>query len=242
MSITDRRVRETFVELADTLVDDYDVIGFLDLLAHRVVDLLGVAACGVVLIDHHGTLNLVAASTEETRLLELSQLQNDEGPCLDSYRTGVPVSEEDLGGHGDARWPRFAPVARAAGFSSVHALPMRLREAIVGAVNLFGSAPDRLDVESLSLAQAMADVATIGILHERTVRQHETIAGQLQAALDSRIFIEQAKGVLAERLSVGVDDAFGLLRDHARSTNRKLREVAEGVVAGTIADLGGAAG
>lgn len=240
MNVIDRRVRETFVELADTLVDDYDVIGFLDLLAHRVVELLDVTACGVVLADHHGTLSLVAASTEEARLLELSELQNDEGPCLDSYRTGAPVSEQDLEAAGDTRWPRFAPAARDAGFASVYALPMRLRELGVGAMNLFGTAPGRLDAESLALGQAMADVATIGILHERAVRQYETVAGQLQSALDSRISIEQAKGVIAERLAVTVDDAFGLLRTHARSTNSKLRDVAEGVVSGTITDLGGA--
>lgn len=238
MNTTDRRVRETFVELADTLVDDYDVIGLLDLLAHRVVELLDVTACGVVLVDHHGTLNLVAASTEEARLLELSELQNDEGPCLDAYRTGAPVSEEDLAADGDDRWPRFAPAAREAGFTSVHALPLRLREVVIGAMNLFGTATGRLDGESLALGQAMADVATIGILHERAVRQYESVAGQLQSALDSRIVIEQAKGVLAERLTISVDDAFTVLRAHARSTNRKLRAVAEDVVAGSITELG----
>ncbi|PZF79311.1 GAF and ANTAR domain-containing protein [Jiangella anatolica] len=238
MSTTDRRVRETFVELADTLVDDYDVIGFLDLLVHRVVELLDVEACGVVLADHHGTLNLVAASSEETRMLELSQLQNSEGPCLDVFRTGRAVSMDDLAAGGDARWPLFAPVARAAGFTAVHTLPMRLRDVVIGGMNLFGSAPGGLAAESLALAQAMADVATIGILHERTVRQHEQVAGQLQSALDSRILIEQAKGVLAERLSISVDDAFALLRDRSRSTNAKLRDVAADVVAGTITDLG----
>ncbi|RIQ30891.1 GAF and ANTAR domain-containing protein [Jiangella rhizosphaerae] len=237
MSTTDRRVRETFVELADTLVDDYDVLGFLDLLAHRVVELLDVDACGVVLADHHGTLNLVAASSEETRLLELSQLQNSEGPCLDAFRTGRPVSMDDLTTGGDQRWPRFAPAARGAGYAAVHALPMRLREVVIGAMNVFGRAPGSLGSESLALGQAMADVATIGILHERTTRQHEEVAGQLQAALDSRILVEQAKGVLAERLSVSVDDAFALLRAHARSTNSKLRDIAAAVVDGTLTDV-----
>lgn len=237
MTTTDRRVRETFVELADTLVDDYDVIGFLDLLARRVVELLEIAACGVVLVDHHGTLNLVAASSEETRLLELSQLQNSEGPCLDAYRTGAPVSVEDLAADDD-RWPRFAPVARMHGFAAVHALPMRLRETVIGAMNLFGTRPGRLAADSLALGQAMADVATIGILHERTARQHEIVAGQLQAALDSRILVEQAKGVVAERLGISMDDAFALLRDRARSTSRKLRDVAAEVVSGEVTELG----
>ncbi|TDD68198.1 ANTAR domain-containing protein [Jiangella aurantiaca] len=237
MSTTDRRVRETFVELADTLVDDYDVLGFLDLLAHRVVELIDVDACGVVLIDHHGTLNLVAASSEETRMLELSQLQNSEGPCLDTFGTGRRVSMVDLVAGGDERWPRFAPAARGAGFAAVYALPMRLRDAVLGAMNLFGREPGPLADESLALGQALADVATIGILHERTARQHEVVAGQLQSALDSRILVEQAKGVLAERLSISVDDAFALLRGHARSTNSKLRDVAAAVVDGTITDV-----
>lgn len=236
MSTTDRRVRETFVELADTLVDDYDVLGFLDVLAHRVVELLDVDACGVVLADHHGTLSLVAASTEETRMLELSQLQNAEGPCLDAFHNGRPVSMEDLRA-GDERWPRFAPAAREAGFLAVHALPMRLREVVVGAMNLFAAAPGGLPADSMALGQAMADVATIGILHERTVRQQGAVVGQLQAALDSRILVEQAKGVLAERLSVSVDDAFALLRGHARSSNSKLRDVAAAVVDGAITEL-----
>lgn len=240
MSSTDRRVRETFVELADTLVDDYDVLGFLDLLAHRVVELLDVDACGVVLADHRGTLNLVAASSEETRMLELSQLQNSEGPGLDAFRAGLPVTFDDLAAGGDERWPRFAPAARSAGFAAVHALPMRLREMVVGAMNMFGRAPGSLAGESLALGQALADVATIGILHERGARHHEVVAGQLQSALDSRILVEQAKGVLAERLSVSVDDAFALLRGHARSTNSKLRDVAADVVDGTITDLGSA--
>jgi GAF domain-containing protein len=228
MTITDRQVRETFVELADTLVDDYDVLDFLDVLAVRVVDLLDVAACGLVLVDHHGTLNLMAASSDESRLLELSQLQNDEGPCLDCYHTGASVSSADL--RVDGRWPRFTAVAGATGYVAVHALPMRLRDTVIGAMNLFGATPGALDDEALHLAQAFADIATIGILHERTIRQHEAVTEQLQGALNTRILIEQAKGVLAERLSVSMDDAFELMRDQARSSNRKLRDIAAAVI------------
>ncbi|WP_053205531.1 GAF and ANTAR domain-containing protein [Jiangella muralis] len=231
MTTTDRQVREAFVELADTLVDDYDVIDFLDVLAQRVVKLLNVTACGIVLVDHHATLNLVAASAEQTRLLELFQLQNSEGPCLECYQTGVAVHSADLRAD-DERWPRFAPAARASGYAAVHALPMRLRDKVVGAMNLFDETGGALDEEVLALAQALADVATIGILHERTVRRHEAVTEQLQAALNSRIMIEQAKGVLAERLAVSMDDAFAIMRDHARSTNRKLRDVAAAVVDG----------
>jgi GAF domain-containing protein len=231
MTITDRQVRETFVELADTLVDDYDVIDFLDILAVRVVDLLDVAACGLVLVDHHGTLNLVAASSDESRLLELFQLQSAEGPCLDCYRTGAPVTVADV--RADDRWPQFTAAARATGYVAVHALPMRLRDTVIGAMNLFGAMPGSLDDEALHLAQAFADVATIGILHERTLRQYEAVTEQLQGALNTRILIEQAKGVLAERLSVSMDDAFALMRDQARSSNRKLRDVATTVISGS---------
>jgi hypothetical protein len=221
--------RQTFVELADTLVTDYDVIDFLDLLAHRIVELLAVTACGVLVADHHGTLNLLAASSEQTRLLELFQWQNAQGPCLDSCRSGDSVHCEDLS-QAEGRWPLFAPAAVATGYRAVHALPMRLREEIVGAVNLFSAEPGPLDSEDIELGQALADVATIGILHERVVRRGEEITDQLHSALNSRILIEQAKGVLAQRLGISVDQAFTVLRGHARRTNNKLTEVAHAVV------------
>lgn len=233
MTATDRRARDTFVELADTLVADYDVIDFLDTLAGRVVDLLGVTACGLLLVDHHQALNLVAASSEQARLLELFQLQNSEGPCLECYRAGTPVQCPDLTRVGQ-RWPRFARAALDTGYTAVHALPMRLRNEVIGAMNLFSATPGALDTEAVALGQALADVATIGILHERAVRRHEVITEQLQAALNSRILIEQAKGVLAEQLNVSVDDAFAVLRAHARAGNRKLREVAFAVIDGTL--------
>ena len=233
MTTTERRVRETFVELADTLVDDYDVIDFLDRLAARVVELLDVGACGLVLGDHTGTLSMVAASSEQSRLLELFQLQNDEGPCLDCHRTGNPVHHPDLASAHD-RWPLFAPAARDAGFRAVHALPMRLRDTAIGALNLFNPQPGSLPPDLLDLGQALADIATIAILHERTVRHYETVVEQLQAALDSRILIEQAKGVLAERLGLTVDVAFGMLRGHARRHNLRLRDVAQATVDGRL--------
>lgn len=233
MSSTDRLVRETFVELADTLVDDYDIIGFLDNLAHRVVRLFSVADCGLVLVDHHGTLNLVAASSEPTRLLELYQLQSSEGPCLDCFRSGEPAQCGDLA-TADEQWPQFAPAARAAGFAAVQAVPMRLRETAIGAMNLFSSRPVLLDDDEVGLARALADVATIGILHERTLRFHEGVTEQLQSALNSRILIEQAKGMLAEHLGTSVDEAFNLLRDYVRSRNLKLRDVARLITEGKL--------
>jgi transcriptional regulator with GAF, ATPase, and Fis domain len=233
MSAIDRHIRETFVELTDTLVADYDVIDFLDVLARKVVDLLGVTACGLVLADTRGTLNLVAASSEESRLLELFQLQSSEGPCLESYRTGTPVQCRDLTAEAD-RWPHFAPAAQASGFVAVQALPMRLRATVIGAMNLFNAEPGALEPDTVAVAQSFADVATIGILHERAVRHHEIVTEQLQTALNSRVLIEQAKGVLAERLGISVEDAFPVLRTYARSGNHKLREVASAVVEGRL--------
>lgn len=233
MSISDRAVRDTFVELADTLVAEFDVIDFLDMLANRAVALLGVKACGVVLIDHLGTLNVVAASTEQTRLLELFQLQNVEGPCFDAYRTGESVQCADLS-VADDQWPRFTPAARAAGFAAVQAIPMRLRGDVIGAMNLFSAQPGALDPDTVELGRALADVATIGILHERAVRRREVLAEQLQTALDSRVLIQQAKGVLAERHQIAVSDAFNVLRNHSRSNNRKLADIASEVVAGAL--------
>ncbi|MFG2002132.1 GAF domain-containing protein [Spirillospora sp. NPDC048911] len=228
-----RRVRATFVELADTLVDDYDVIDFLDTLAQRVVELLDVAACGVLLADHRGNLNLLAASSQQSRLLELFQLQSSQGPCLECFRSGRSVQCDDLT-KADSRWPLFAPASVASGYAAVHALPMRLREEIIGAMNLFSATPGPMTRDDLELGQALADTATIGILHERTVRRHEEVADQLQAALNSRILIEQAKGVLAQRLDITVDEAFTALRGHARSTNTKITKIAGAVIDGSL--------
>ncbi len=233
MSSTDRRVRQTFVEVADTLVAEYDVIDFLDSLARRTVDLLGVTACGLLLVDNRGALNLMAASTEQTRMLELFQLQNAEGPCLDCYHAGQPVQCPDLA-EADNRWPNFSPAARRTGFAAVQALPMRLREDTIGAMNLFNAVPGALQSDAVELGQALANAATIGILHERAIRRHEMVTEQLQTALNSRVLIEQAKGVLAERLNISVDEAFTALRSHARVGNHKLADLAKAVVDGSV--------
>jgi len=216
------------VELADTLVADFDVIDFLQVVAARCVELLEVAAAGLVLADQSGSLVTVAASDERARLLELFEAQNDEGPCRDCYRLGVAVVNVDLE-EARTRWPRFAPQAIAAGFGSANALPLRLRSQVVGSLNLFHAGAGGLGSEQLRLAQALADAATIGILQQRTIRHGEVAAAQLQTALTSRVVIEQAKGVLAERLQMSTDDAFGVLRTAARSRNRLLSEVAREV-------------
>lgn len=233
MSATDRRVREVFIELSDTLVADFDIIEFLARLADRCSELLDVSACGILLVDHLGVLNLVAASSEEARLIELGQLQNLEGPCLDAFSTGHPAQHADLR-DGSSPWPEFTTAAVDAGYASVQALPMRLRDTTLGAVNLLSERPGPLTADTVQLGQALADAATIGIVHQRAMARQEIITEQLQTALNSRILIEQAKGFLSHRLSVGVDEAFDVLRSYARSTNRRLTEVAADVVEGRI--------
>ena len=220
---------DTFVDLADTMVADFDVIDFLQLLTDRTVRLLAASAAGVVLADPRGELRVAAASSEEAGLVELFQLQNDQGPCLDCFRTGRPISAADLTGP-DQRWPRFAQAATQAGFRTVEALPMRLRDQVIGALNLFRAEPGPFETADLRIAQALADVATIGLLHERNVRRSETVAEQLQAALNSRVMIEQAKGKLAERYGIDMDRAFTMLRDYARNTNQHLTDVARDFV------------
>src|SRR5271169_5369328 len=209
---------ETFVELTDTMVASFDVIDFLHVLTDRSVQLLDVSAAGLLLADPRGELRVVAASSQAVRLLELFQLQNDQGPCLECFRTGRPITAADLTAAAQ-RCPRFARAAVQAGFVTVEALPMRLRDQVIGALNLFCAEPGSFDPADLRIAQALADVATIGLLHERNVRRRETVAEQLQAALNSRVVIEQAKGKLAERLGIGMDRAFTMLRDYARTTN-----------------------
>ena len=227
---------DTFVDLADTMVADFDVIDFLHLLTDRSVALLAAGAAGVVLADPRGELRVAAASSEEAGLLELFQLQNDQGPCLECFRTGRPVTATDLGAP-DRRWPRFAQAATQAGFATVEALPMRLRDQVIGALNLFRAEPGPLDPADLRIAQALADVATIGLLQERTVRRREAVAEQLQVALNSRVVIEQAKGKLAERLGLDMDRAFTMLRDYARTTNQHLTDVARDFVTSSTAEF-----
>jgi transcriptional regulator with GAF, ATPase, and Fis domain len=223
---------DTFVELTDTMVAGFDMIDFLHLLTDRSVKLLDASAAGLLLADPRGELRVVAASSEAARLLELFQLQNDQGPCLDCFRSGQPVSAADLEAEAD-RWPRFAAAARQAGFGAVQALPMRLREHVIGALNLFRAGPGAFDPANVRIGQALADVATISLLHERSMRHSDTLNEQLQSALNSRVIIEQAKGKLAERLGVDTDQAFNLMRDHARTSNRRLSDLAQGFVEGT---------
>lgn len=231
----EEQLYEAFVEAADTLVDDFDVIDFLHTLAERCVYLLDVDAAGLMLADQHGTLHATAASSENARLLELFELQTDAGPCLDAFHTGTAVVNADLRANHE-RWPRFAEAAEANGFVAVHALPLRLRATVIGALNLFSAGPGRpLTDADTRAGQALADVATIGILAQRNIHQAELLTVQLQTALHSRVTIEQAKGMLAERLHISVDEAFDLLRQHARSHNLRLSDLAKDVAQGSAA-------
>jgi GAF domain-containing protein len=225
----EQALARTFVGLADTLVADYDVVELLDQLVEASVALLGVTAAGLLLDDQKGSLALVASSSEGTRLLEIFQLQTNEGPCLDCVRTGKAVTSADLEADRD-RWPVFVPEALAAGFRSVTAVPLRLRAETIGGLNMFSDTATLLADDDRDLAQALADVATIGILQQRSAHRTSVLAEQLQHALNSRVVIEQAKGVIADRDQVSMDVAFATLRKHARDHNLKLGDVAFAVV------------
>jgi transcriptional regulator with GAF, ATPase, and Fis domain len=235
MRATERRAQlaEVFVALADTLVDDYDVVEMLDRLSTACVELLDADAAGILLIDQRGGIGVVAASSADSRLLELFQLQNDEGPCLDCVRTAEPVMCTDLAGASE-RWPSFAPVALAAGFRAVDAFPLRLRSEAIGGLNIFHSTRETFDDVDRRTAQALADAATIGILQQRAIERGNVVAGQLQTALNSRIVIEQAKGMLAEANNMDFEEAFTLLRAYSRNNNEKLTDVARAITERTI--------
>ncbi|MFG1818236.1 GAF and ANTAR domain-containing protein [Kribbella sp. NPDC049174] len=228
----EQRLASVFVELADTLIDEFDVIDFLYVLCERSVELLPADAAGLILADQRGGLEVMASTTEEARVLELFVLQNSEGPCLDCYVTGQPQVNIEIR-EVEGRWPHFRAATIDAGYEATHALPLRLRGQVIGALNLFCARPVSLSPDEVALGQALCDVATIGLLQERTVRRGEILAEQLQNALNSRILIEQAKGVLAERAGVGVEEAFAMMRGWARQHGRHLQSAAQAVIDGT---------
>jgi GAF domain-containing protein len=223
---------QTFVELVDYLVDDFDVIDLLTVLAGRCVELVDAAAAGILLVDPGGHLRVMAASSERVELLELFQLQNDEGPCLDCFRAGRSVIVGDL--RRDSRWPSFAEESIRSGFPSVCALPLRLNDDVLGGLNLFRAEAVELSQADITLAQALADVASITIVQARAASEAILRKEQLQHALDSRVAIEQAKGMIAERARIQMPEAFSHLRAFARSTNRGLTDTARAVVEGTV--------
>ena len=231
----EQRLAEVFVELADTLVEEFDVIDFLQTLTERCVELVDTDAAGLMLDDQRGNLQVVAYTDESARLLELFELQKAEGPCLDCFATGRVIANVDMAAS-RGRWPVFTEAALQVGFAYGHALPLRLRRQVVGALNLFTLERRALSQEHLAVAQGMADIATIGLLHERALRDQVVLAEQLQTALHSRIMIEQAKGVLSARAGISVGEAFTRMRTHARRSGEPLTTVAEAVVTGTLDD------
>jgi GAF domain-containing protein len=233
VGIEDRNVTDTFVVLADTLVEPFDVIDLLHVLTTRCVELLEVQAAGLMLSDAKGSLRVTASSSQTARLLELFELQHDEGPCMDCYGSGEQVSEADLT-VADERWPRFAQRAVAAGYYSVQSFPMRLRGEVIGAMNLFGTEPGVLTEDQLQLAQAFTDIATISIVQDRLTRDRTLLAEQLEQALTSRVAIERATGIVAGRLTLDVDQAFALMRAGCRRRNRRLADLAHDIVSGAV--------
>ena len=223
------RLGEVFVEVADTLVSDFDLIEFLQMVTTHTSELVDAHAAGLLLAGHDGHLQLMAASDERAEMLELFQVQAHEGPCQDCYRDGEPVLIADLEATGE-RWPRFAHRAVAAGYRSVHAFPLRLRDQVIGALNMFGKDVGGMAASDVRVVQALADVATIGLLQERAIHRGEVLTEQLQTALTTRIVIEQAKGVLAQLHGTTPDQAFERLRDHCRNHGARLSVVASAVV------------
>jgi GAF domain-containing protein len=225
----ERSVSAAFVSIANSLVEGYDLVDMFTALTSDCARLLDVEAAGLLLADQRGVLHVMAASSDVTTHLETFQLQREEGPCLECYQTGSRVLVPDLSRE-ESRWPVFAPAAAAAGFASVHALPMRLRDKVLGALGLFGSKAGALSTDDLNLAQALAHVASVALVADKALSDQTAISEQLQSALTSRIILEQAKGVIAERGDLEMDAAFTALRRYARDHNEKLSEVAHGIV------------
>jgi GAF domain-containing protein len=235
------RLSDVFVEVADTLVADFDVVDFLHNVSRHAAEITGSSAVGIMLSDETGGLRYMAASDEDARLLELFQLQHAEGPCVDCHRSSAEVVDTDLAAAG-ATWPTFAPRAVALGFGTVHAFPMRLRDQTIGALNVFRSGSSALSPDEVRVAKALTDVATIAIIQERAITRAEALTEQLQGALNSRIVIEQAKGAVARAFGIGVEEAFERLRSHARHDRVRLTDLARHMLEDTdaIATLRGA--
>ena len=225
----DKLLAETFVTVADTMVTDFDLVDFLSLLANRCVELFEAGEAGIMLVDEAGHMQVVASSSHQMRLLELFELQHDDGPCPDAFSSGKKVESADLNETAE-RWPMFGPEALDAGFSAAFAFPMRLRDKTIGALNLLREQKGLLTDEQAVAAQALADVATIGILHHRATEEYRLLSEQLQYALTSRVTVEQAKGVVSHQLGIDVDTAFEHLRSYSRRTNQRLVNVATAII------------
>ena len=230
----EKEIIRAFVDMSNELVDHYDVVEMLVQLTSHCATLLDVSSAGLLLADESGALRLAASSSERTHHLEVFQLQQDEGPCLDCYHDGEPVVVADLDEQQE-RWPKFCAAARVVGFRSVHALPMKLRDNVLGTLGLFGEDVGSLEPDDLALAQALVHVASVGIVNERVAMDRALVNSQLQHALSSRVVVEQAKGVIAHGGDLEMDAAFAVLRRYARDHGRRLSEVAAAVVSRELA-------
>ncbi|GAB3460284.1 GAF and ANTAR domain-containing protein [Actinophytocola sediminis] len=232
-ALRERRVSRAFVSLADTLVDDFDLAEFLHMLADYCVDLLEVDAAGVLLADQRGGVRMAAASSEKAELIEVFAADTEGGPCVECVHTGQPVFSPDLAADAP-RWPRYVAAAELCGFAATHALPMRLRREVIGALSLLNTKSAGVRPVSTELGQALADVATIGILQQRSIDHAEILTEQLQTALNTRVIIEQAKGMLAAHSgTLTPEQAFTALRAYARANNRRLADITSAVLDGT---------
>jgi GAF domain-containing protein len=225
----DVELADAFVLLADSLRAGHDVIDTMDILVQASVHFTSATQAGILLTDSAGVLHVVASSNERTSDVEEAQLGFDEGPCIDCIQSGEPVEVSDLSAETD-RWPQFVKLARSQGFGAVHASPLHLRGQTFGAMNLFSVGPDSFTDRDAALAMALTQVATISLVQQQTIQNQGTVNDQLQQALESRILIEQAKGVLAQRHGVPIDAAFSLLRTYARTSSSKLHDIADLVV------------
>ena len=225
------QIARVFVELADTLVEDFDVIDLLTLVTMRCVEVLRADAAGLLLLGNDGHLRVAAASSDEVQLLELIAVQAHEGPCYECFKSGASVGVSNLSQE-LGRWPQFAGTAMSMHFCSAHSMPLRVRGAVIGVLGLFHRDVDGFHPDDLVVAQAFADVATLSILQHRSIMEHQTVAGQLSNALETRVVIEQAKGLVAGKTGWPMEKAFDALRRHARSKQRKLIDIAAEVIDG----------
>lgn len=233
MSTREDQLLQTVATLADSLVDDFDVVELLQILVDECTHIFDAAAAGILLVAPSGELEVIVSTNERSELVGLMQLRAGEGPCVEAVATGSVVSVEDLRDVAD-RWPKFAEDAVRSGFSSLHAIPMRLRESVIGSLNLFRDRVGALNAEDAAAAKTLADIATISILQQRLVEESVIAQGQLQRALDSRVLIEQAKGYVAQSHDLDMDAAFRLIRDHARATQTRLSTVASDITSGRL--------
>jgi GAF domain-containing protein len=222
------RINSAFVAVADTLTSDFDVVDLLHTLVQECTSILDTDAGGLMLVDGAGTLQLMTSTSEAADFVEIMQINADSGPCIDCFTSGTAVTVPDIEDTG-GRWPAFRAAALQSGFRSAHATPLRLRGQVIGTMNLFAARPGALTDRDAAVAQALSDVATIAILQERIVREGTILAEQLHRALDSRILVEQAKGMLSHSLSVTMDEAFEVLRTYARTNNLTIRAVSSGI-------------